>query len=97
MMNIPSIRDSKRLVETYQASHITTDKPAMSETQKSVEINGRYPSWNAVKRVISINKATSRRFCCLSLFTLFFVTYPLAQIAIVLQIEYRSTSFTRIN
>ncbi len=85
------------MVETYQASQITTEKPAMSETQKSVDINGRYPSWNAVKRVITINKATSRRFCCLALFALFLMTYPLAQIAIVLQIKYHSTSFTRIN
>jgi hypothetical protein len=66
-MNIPSIRDRRRLVEVLRASHTDIEKPAMSETQKRADMTGRYPSWNAVKRVIVISKATSRRFCGLAL------------------------------
>ncbi|MBW2330504.1 MAG: hypothetical protein JRF30_06160 [Deltaproteobacteria bacterium] len=68
MMNIPSIRDRSRLVEMLKASHADIEKPAMSEPQKRADIDRRYPSWNAVKRVIIISKATSRRFCGLLLF-----------------------------
>jgi hypothetical protein len=57
------------MVEMLRASHTDIEKPAMSEIQKRVDMTGRYPSWNAVKRVTVINKATSTRFCGLALFT----------------------------
>jgi hypothetical protein len=68
MMNIPSMRDKRRLVEMLRASHTDIEKPAMIEIQKRADITGRYPSWNAVKRVTVINKATRTRFRGLELF-----------------------------
>lgn len=50
------------------ASHTDIEKPAMSETQNRGDINRRYPSWNAVKKVIIISKEISKKFCGLAFF-----------------------------
>lgn len=61
------MRDRRRLVETLKASHTDIKKPAMSEARKRADIFGIYPSWNAVKSVISPSKAINKRFCVLAL------------------------------
>jgi len=62
------MRARRRRVDTLKASHTHIAKPAMSEIQKATLSKGRYPSWNAAKRVISINRPTRRRFCGLMVF-----------------------------
>jgi len=79
MMNIPSIRDRRRLVEMLTASQTDIAKPTMSKTQNRIDINGKYPSWNAVKRIIIMSKAISKKFRSLTLFVSFVMVYLLQQ------------------
>src|SRR3990172_7149026 len=67
MMNIPKMRDKRRLVEIVHASHADIKKPPMTASQKGSDINERYPSWNAVKMVTIMKRKIRRRFLNLSL------------------------------